>query len=253
MKPVWMPLYIADYLKDTSHLRAIESGAYLHLIMAYWVSGKLPTEDRQLATIAKTSDREWRSMKETLAQFFGPNWSSHKRIDKELARAAEVSAKRKQAAELKWSKQNAIADAEADTVHKSQSTKKESKKTIRAVANATSPGIRWFEGFWRVYPKRKGANPRLPAEKIFLRLFSQGEDVELIIAAAAACHGMDPDKVGTEFIPRATTWLNERRWEGFNAAGEQPSEDRIVWMAARGYAWLDNRWQKQGSYHFDCT
>src|SRR6185369_12971862 len=94
-----MPLYIADYLRDTSHLRAIESGAYLHLIMAYWLDGKLPNDDRQLATIAKLTDREWKIIKPVLAAFFGPDWSSHKRIDQELTKAAEISNKRKAAVE----------------------------------------------------------------------------------------------------------------------------------------------------------
>ena len=56
MSRPWMPLYIADYLADTAHLRAPESGAYLHLIMHYWRRGSLPDNDRQLATIAKMTD-----------------------------------------------------------------------------------------------------------------------------------------------------------------------------------------------------
>lgn len=83
----WMPLYIGDYVRDTAHLGALESGAYLHLIMAYWLSGSLPNDDRQLATIAKMNRTEWRRTGPILAKFFGPNWSSHKRIDAELALA----------------------------------------------------------------------------------------------------------------------------------------------------------------------
>lgn len=89
----WMPLWIADYLKDTTHLGALESGAYLHLIMHYWQAGKLPTDDRQLARVAKLTDREWKKSKATLQAFFHDGWK-HKRIDKELAHAAEVSIKR---------------------------------------------------------------------------------------------------------------------------------------------------------------
>lgn len=120
-----MPLYIADYLRDTSHLRALESGAYLHLIMAYWANGKLPNDDKQLATIAKVTDREWRSIKSTLAEFFGPDWSSHKRIDKEIAHAAEVSNKRKNAVkqrEIKRASNDASKDrSNDDTLHTTQS------------------------------------------------------------------------------------------------------------------------------------
>ena len=56
MSRPWMPLCLADYLADTAHLRALESGAYLHLIMHCWRRGSLPDNDRQLATIAKMTD-----------------------------------------------------------------------------------------------------------------------------------------------------------------------------------------------------
>ena len=116
-KRPWMPLYIADYLNDTSHLRAMESGAYLHLIMAYWVNGKLPDNDRQLATIAKVSDKEWAKIKSTIAAFFGPDFSSHKRIDAEIANAADISTKRKAAVEqreIKRRSNDRSSDASSD-------------------------------------------------------------------------------------------------------------------------------------------
>ena len=113
MSPPWMPLNIADYLRDTTHLRALESGAYLHLIMGYWVGSGLPNDDRQLATIAKLSDKEWKAAKPVLAPFFGANWASHKRIDKELAKANEISSKRRASAQQRYSKQDASEDANA--------------------------------------------------------------------------------------------------------------------------------------------
>lgn len=112
MKRPWMPLYIADYLNKTSHLRAAESGAYLHLIMAYWVNDGLPDDDRQLATIAKVTDREWRAMRPVLVQFFDDGWK-HNRIEEELAKARELSNKRKAAAEQRGNKSKAIAGANA--------------------------------------------------------------------------------------------------------------------------------------------
>jgi uncharacterized protein YdaU (DUF1376 family) len=116
-KRFWMPLYIGTYLKNTTHLRALESGAYLHLIMAYWLDGRLPNNDRQLATIAKVTDKEWKRIKSTMAAFFGPDFSSHERIDAELARAADVSAKRKEAARVKWDKEDAKGDAQVMQMH----------------------------------------------------------------------------------------------------------------------------------------
>ena len=84
----WMPLHIGDYLRDTAHLRATDSGAYLHLIMHYWERGGLPNDEKQLATIAKLSMAEWRKHKPTLQAFFSDSWK-HKRIDREIAAAEE--------------------------------------------------------------------------------------------------------------------------------------------------------------------
>lgn len=115
----WMPLYIADYLADTAHLGAAQSGAYMHLIMHYWQHSALPVDDAGLARIAKLTPGEWRRERATLQAFFHDGWR-HKRIDAELADAtahltAKAEAGRKGAA-ARWQGHvtgngNPIADA----------------------------------------------------------------------------------------------------------------------------------------------
>lgn len=111
-----MPLYIADYLADTAHLDAAQSGAYLHLIMHYWQKGSLPADDEALRRIAKMTSAEWRRSKEIISQFFCSGWR-HKRIDDELAKAAKISNKRKAAAEQMHANKSANAHANAEQMH----------------------------------------------------------------------------------------------------------------------------------------
>jgi len=67
----YMQLYVADYLADTIHLDALESGAYLHLLFNYWQTEKpLPDNDKRLARIAKCTDEEWSGMRDTILEFF---------------------------------------------------------------------------------------------------------------------------------------------------------------------------------------
>lgn len=104
----WMPLYIADYLADTAHLGALQSGAYMHLIMHYWQHGGLPDNDAALTRIARLTPAEWRRERPVLVAFFHDGWK-HKRIDAELAHAAEVTSKRSEAASNRWGKRPANA------------------------------------------------------------------------------------------------------------------------------------------------
>lgn len=111
-----MPLYVADYLADTAHLGALESGAYLHLIMHYWIAGGLPDQPRELARIAKVSAHSWKKISPVIQKFFHDGWR-HKRIEAELAKAYDISEKRRSAANKRHDKPDANASANADQMH----------------------------------------------------------------------------------------------------------------------------------------
>lgn len=90
MKRPWMPLYVSDYIADTGHLRTIEHGAYLLLIMHYWVHGSLPSGDGELARIARMTPPEWKKAKVVIEPLFLDGWK-HKRVEFELSETARLS------------------------------------------------------------------------------------------------------------------------------------------------------------------
>lgn len=90
MNPPKMPIHIGDFLRDTGHLRAAGTGAYLLLMFHYWSTGKLPTDDEQLAAIARMTRQEWKKHRPTIEAFFKEGWK-HGRIDFDLGKAAKIS------------------------------------------------------------------------------------------------------------------------------------------------------------------
>ena len=96
---IWMPLYIGDYLADTAHLTAEQSGAYLHLIMHYWRNGPLVNDDTELGMIAKLSGSAWSTAWKKLKKFFklqDDGLLHQSRIDHELERWADKRLKAKE-------------------------------------------------------------------------------------------------------------------------------------------------------------
>ena len=65
---IWMPLYIGDYLADTTRLTTEQHGAYLLLIMDYWRSGKLPDNDAVLMQITRLQPNAWSNARAMLEQ-----------------------------------------------------------------------------------------------------------------------------------------------------------------------------------------
>lgn len=96
----WMPLDIPAYRNDTGHLTTLQHGGYMLLLMHYWCQGPLPDDDEQLAAIARMDAKTWRANRKVIRQFFTlHNGELHqKRADTERERAADISAKRRGAA-----------------------------------------------------------------------------------------------------------------------------------------------------------
>lgn len=109
-----------------------------------------------------------------------------------------------------------LAECKHDaTLEKEKEKRREETETdSRSVAKATRPNASRFEEFWQSYPRRDGPNPRKPAEQRFASLVKSGVDPQMMIdAVRQLCEAEQKrGKVGTQFIPRATTWLNEQRW-----------------------------------------
>lgn len=110
---IWMPLYVGDYLADTTRLTTEQHGAYLLMLLDYWRNGPLPDDDGALAQITHLSPSAWASHKPALSKFFqitGCVWRSEN-LDAELKKAAENRAKASQkasaAAKARWERENA--------------------------------------------------------------------------------------------------------------------------------------------------
>jgi len=123
----WMPIYIGEYLADTSRLSTEQHGAYLLLIMDYWRMGPPPDDDEVLRQITKLSTDAWSNARAMLKHLFKieNGYWHHKRIDKELTRAANIletiKTRARVGAAARWAhKNNASSNAQAmpEAMHK---------------------------------------------------------------------------------------------------------------------------------------
>lgn len=228
MSRPWMPLYIADYRKDTGHLSATEHGAYLLLIMHYWATGGLPNDDRQIARITCMSLKQWERIKPVIVNLFGEGWR-HKRIDAELARAAEISNKRKAAAMQKHSKSSANAE-QMDTQSQSQSplqTKEEESGGAEAPSDNVIPiesaGYAFCGNIIRLKPSQlerwRKSYPHIP-------------DITAALETADAYYSDRPPKDGKWFFA-ASSWL-QRENDKYQRNAKQAEKEQA---RLRGDAW----------------
>lgn len=128
----WMPLYVGDFLADTQDLSATETGIYIRLLMHCWQHGSIPRDPHRLALIAHCDSRLWHQYGKRILLFFDvvdASTAQHKRVSKELLRMAEISNKRKGAAEQMLSKRAAKAEQLLTHSHSHlQEEKKEERK-----------------------------------------------------------------------------------------------------------------------------
>ena len=117
-----LPLHHDSFLSDTSHLGALETGAYAALLMASWRmdDGGLPDDDVMLARMARCTTREWKRIRPLVMAFWtvcrdGKLRQKRLEIEREAARAKSKSASR--AAKAKWLETNKRNNADASPTH----------------------------------------------------------------------------------------------------------------------------------------
>jgi uncharacterized protein YdaU (DUF1376 family) len=223
MNRPWMPLYVADYLADTAHLSAAESGAYLHLIMHYWLKGGLPNDHAQLAKITRMSLKLFNRSVPVLAPFFGPNWS-HKRINQELEKTKELSEKRRSAVAQRKDRCSTIEPTIVDQLNTHSHSHSQIDKSIstpppkKAVVEKGD-----FDLFYETYPRKIGKEA---ARKSYARAILKIAPAELQKAAETYRRlrtGQD-DK----FTPHPATWLNQGRWDDDDLKKTQLTVDNLA-------------------------
>lgn len=120
---------------------------------------------------------------------------------------------------------------------------KEEIREEKKDSGADAPRDEKFEDFWKAYPRRAGANPKAPAEKLFVAAVKSGADPADIIAGAKRCAVVDAGKINTEYIPQAVKWLRDKRWRDYLEADPPAVEDYSVdWEEKvsrfkQGHAW----------------
>jgi len=116
----WMPVWIGDIRRETIGRPPEFTGMYLNLMMAAWENGgQLDDDESQLFRISGATAKQWVKHRQALANLFVPRngvWS-HNLIRTELVKAANISARRKVAAQkgndIRWGRGPSKAEADA--------------------------------------------------------------------------------------------------------------------------------------------
>ena len=105
-----LPLWTDAFLADTVHLDAIETGAYICLLIAAWRSPgcRLPDDDKRLARYARCGLKTWRRIRPTVIEFWTVEhgYLTQKRLMKEMAYLQVRSDKNRAAANTRWRDQD---------------------------------------------------------------------------------------------------------------------------------------------------
>ncbi len=117
MSNAWGAFYWGDYIADTGHLTLAQHGAYLLLMAHYYRTRRpLPANAPVLHRVCRcTTDADRCAVDVVLEEFFtldGDFYRQH-RIDRELAKAVDISEKRSVAARAKHEKSRAASAASA--------------------------------------------------------------------------------------------------------------------------------------------
>jgi uncharacterized protein YdaU (DUF1376 family) len=242
-----MPFYVGDYLADTTHLTAAESGAYLFLIMHYWQKGSLPTDEAILARICRLTAREWAKSRPVLAEFFSADWK-HDRIEQELEKAriksearAECGARGGAAKSLK-DKEAHLAKARvlpqqtvAKDIASSSQSQSSSLRSEDARASRSRLDHEFDRYFWPEWPNKVG-------KPVAMKAFAKARGQSSLDQIMAGLRTYLASKPSDRPWLNPATFLNQERFNDRPAAAPRagPPQTARNFFAQVGYGGLEH-------------
>lgn len=211
--PPFMPLYVADYLADTTHLSTLEHGAYCLLLMSMWRSGgSLPDDDAKLAKFARMTAAQWARVRHTVMQFFTVENGEviQSRLAREIDKHANVVRQRRESGSrggrAKALKDNGPTIANANGLPCQLELEPELEERDK---ESLSQRAKDFESFWAAFPKKK-AKP--DARKAFDAAIKKTPLATMLDAIVRQRQSADWLKQSGQFIPYPATWLRQEGW-----------------------------------------
>ena len=186
-----------------------QRGMFLTLLLHEWIEGSLPTDTRHLKTLCDNHpdfDSDWQAIKHVFFEEDGRLYN--KRIEKErskmLAKRTLNSENGKKGARARWQRHS---EAIATPSNKEIEIEVVNNKQVKVKLYSQE----FEKDFWVIYPRRD--NKKRAKEK-YCSLRNGGVEKDVIINGLKA-YIKQWRKAGTEaeFIPMASTWLNQERYD----------------------------------------
>jgi len=213
----WYSFYPADYGRDTGHLTLVEHGAYRVLMDHYYAhEAPLPANVARLFRLCRAkSEDEKKAVRFVLKEFFAKEADGyrHKRIEAEIAKAGEISAKASAAARIGAAKRQRIASAGPANARPSQLPSPSPPQSKES-----------FEEFWSAYPRKEA---RGAAAKAWDRAVEMTAPETLI--AAAKAYAVKREGQDAKFTRLPATWLAQECWLDDAPAIVDPQAAAAAW------------------------
>jgi len=225
------PFHVRDYVARTRHLSPMEDLAYRRLLDTYYTDEKpLPPDTHRCARLIAMPEA-FDAVDLVLNEFFDlreDGWHNE-RCDEELAKYRAMSDGGRKGASIRWAKggdshpngspnKGATKGGNNPPIDPLIATKNQEPRTKKPPVVPQGDDELGFAEFWTAYPRKDG---RAPALKSWLKI-KPDESLRQRIIAAVKARAVTKEwtKDNGQFIPMATTYLNNSRWEDELATAE---------------------------------
>lgn len=231
---VWMPVFIGDYLADTTHLTTQQHGAYMLMLMTAWkMEGKLPNDDEQLAAICRMNQEDWQKSKRLLLAFFsvGDGFITQKRLLDEFNKSQRNRNSKSENGKLggRPKKQNESEEKpngkasgkldETPSPSPSPSDKTNNKKPMSDKSDVSMDRVREIFAYWQTVMDRPASKLDADREKHIRRGFKLGFTADQLKQAIDGCqrtpHNMGVNEQGKKYNDLDLIFRNASKIESF--------------------------------------